>query len=559
MKWLLDLFNDHSTIVYVILVYSLVIAAGVLLGKLAVKGVSFGIAGVLFTGILVSYLGFSVEKEILEFIREFGLILFVYTMGLQVGPGFFASMQSQGLKLNAIAVLTVLCGAAVVVVLFYAMHIPMPVLVGLMSGAVTNTPGLGAAQQTLRDLAVTNPELANLPPIGTYYALAYPGGVLGIILVMIITKLVNRVNVEQENQLLAKKNTKRQPRPATITLQVKNPSIIGRPVQTLFDTLQSNFVVTRVGHDNDVSFATKETVLHKDDVILVVANPRDFHRLRTLVGTESNVDLVKDGASSLVSLPVRITHKEVCSRPLAELDTINNYGVTVTRVTRAGIEFIPSGNTRLQFGDVVRVVGEEKNVESLTKDFGNSDRKLKEPHIAGLFVGIALGVIVGSIPFFIPGVSTPVKLGLAGGPLIVAILISRYGSLFPLTSYVSQSANYMVREIGIVLFLASVGLKAGPDFVRTLVSSEGPVFLLIGFAITVVPLIIAATVARLFYKLNFLELFGLMAGSCTDPPALAFSTQMAGSDAPAVAYASVYPLTMFLRILIPQLLILLFV
>jgi putative transport protein len=559
MKWLLDLFNDHSTIVYVILVYSLVIAGGVLLGKLTVKGVGFGIAGVLFTGILVSYLGFGVEKEILEFIREFGLILFVYTMGLQVGPGFFASFQDQGLKLNAIAVLCVLCGTGVVIALFYSMNIPMPVLVGLMSGAVTNTPGLGAAQQTLRELSAVHPELANLPPIGTYYALAYPGGVLGIILVMILIKVFMRVNVEQENQRLAKKNTKRQPRPGTITLQVKNPSIIGRPVQTLFDTLQSNFVVTRVGHDNEVCTATKETVLHKDDVILVVANPRDFHRLRTLVGTESDVDLVKNGASSLVSRPVRITHKEVCSRPLAELDTINNYGVTVTRVTRAGIEFIPSGDTRLQFGDVVRVVGEEAKVEALTKDFGNSDRKLKEPHIAGLFVGIALGVIVGSIPFFIPGVSTPVKLGLAGGPLIVAILISRYGSLFPLTSYVSQSANYMVREIGIVLFLASVGLKAGPDFVRTLLSSVGPMYLLVGITITIVPIVIAALVARLFYKLNFLELFGMMAGSCTDPPALAFSMQMAGSDAPAVAYASVYPLTMFLRILIPQLLILLFV
>jgi putative transport protein len=558
MKWLFDLFNDHSTIVYVILVYSLVIAAGVALGKLAVKGVSFGIACVLFTGILASYLGFSVEREVLEFIREFGLILFVYTMGLQVGPGFFASLQSQGLKLNAIAVLSVLLSAAVVIGLFYLMRIPMPVLVGLMSGAVTNTPGLGAAQQALRDLTPLHPELQNLPPIGTYYALAYPGGVLGIILVLILIKVVRRVNVEKENEALAQTKARQQPRPSTITLQVKNPAIIGKPVQTLFDTLRSQFVVTRIGHDNEVHAVTKETVLQKDDVILVVASPHDFGRLRNLVGSESDVDLTT-GASSLVSRPIRITHKDITARPLADLDTINHYGVTITRVQRAGIEFIPSGHTRLQFGDVVTVIGEEANVAELTRNFGNSDRKLKEPHIAGLFLGIAAGVIVGSIPFYIPGISTPVKLGLAGGPLIVAILISRYGNMLPLTSYVSQSANYMVREIGIVLFLASVGLKAGPDFVRTLTSSEGPKFLLMGAIITVVPLLIAAIVARMVYKVNYLELFGLLAGACTDPPALAFSNQVAGSDAPAVAYASVYPLTMFLRILVPQLLILLFV
>lgn len=558
MKWLIDLFTNHSTIVNVVLTYSIVIASGVALGKLALKGVSFGIACVLFTGIGASYLGFHIETEILEFVREFGLILFVYTMGLQVGPGFFASLKNQGLKLNGIAVLCVLLSTVVVLALFYAMDMPMPLLVGLMSGAVTNTPGLGAAQQTLKEIAAVHPGIGTLPPLGTYYALAYPGGVIGIITVMILCRWLFKINLEKESTSLAKKNMERVPRPRNVTLQVKNPAIIGQPVKTLFDTLQARFVVSRVYHNGQLSRATKDTVLHEGDVIRVVAQPGDHQRLRTLVGVDSPVDLAGDH-DSLVSRPIRITRKEACARPLAEIDTINNYGVTITRVIRAGIEFIPAGHTRLQFGDVVRLVGEEKDVEALTRDFGNSDKKLKEPHIAGLFLGIALGVIVGSIPFFIPGISTPVKLGLAGGPLIVAIIISRFAYRFPLTSYVSQSANYMVREIGIVLFLASVGLKAGPDFVRTLLSPEGPTFLLMGAAITVIPITVTALVARFVYQLNFLEVFGLVSGASTDPPALSFATQMAGSDAPAVAYASVYPLTMFLRILIPQLLILLFV
>jgi putative transport protein len=558
MKWLFDLFADHSAIVYVILIYALVIASGMMLGKLAVKGVSFGVACVLFTGILVSYFGFGVENKVLEFVRDFGLILFVYTMGLQVGPGFFALLKSHGLPLNALSGLCVLCTVGVVVGIFYLTRIPMPILVGLMSGAVTNTPGLGAAQQTLIDLAPLPPELQNLPSLGTYYALAYPGGVLGIILVLLLIKALKKVNVEKENQALVQKIAQHQPRPGTITLQVQNPAIIGQPVQALFDTLQFHFVVSRIAHNHEVRPVTKETLLHQDDVIQVVANPQDFPRLRTMVGAESDVDLTS-GASSLVSRPVRVTHNEVCARPLTELHTISDYGVTLTRVNRAGIEFIPSGQTRLQFGDVVTVVGEEKQVEELTRNFGNSERKLREPHIAGLFVGIALGVILGSIPFSIPGIATPVKLGLAGGPLIVAILISRYASLLPLTFYMSQGANYIVRELGIVLFLASVGLKSGPDFVRTLTSSEGPRFLLLGMGITVVPLVVTAIVARLVYKMNFMALFGLLAGATTSAPGLAFSTRLAGSDAPAVTYASVYPLTMFLRILVAQLLIFLFV
>jgi putative transport protein len=558
MKWIIELFTNHNTVAFTVLVYAFVIASGVMLGKLSFKGISFGIACVLFTGILAGHFGFTIEKEILEFIREFGLILFVYTMGLQVGPGFFASLQKQGLKFNLLAVLCVGLSVLVVISIFFITKIPMPALVGIMSGAVTNTPGLGAAQQTLKDLSDIHPDLQTMTPMGTFYALAYPGGVLGIILCMIAFKRIYKINLEKENELLFQKNMEQTPRPATISLLVKNPNMYGRPVQALFDTLNTKFVVSRVYHNNRVEQATKNTVLSEDDVILVVAQPNDFDRLKIIVGTESPMDLTKL-KGPVVARKIRITKEDAYSHSLAYLSPIENYGVTITRVARAGIEFIPSGNTRLQFGDIVTAIGEESDLDEMTKDFGNSEKKLLEPHVAGLFLGIAVGVIFGSIPFMFPGLSVPVKLGLAGGPLIVAIFISRFAGFIPLTSYVTQSANYMVREIGIVLFLASVGLKAGPDFIQTITSSKGPLYLLLGISITIIPLVITALVSRLIYKLNYLEICGLLAGASTDPPALSFSTQMTGSDAPAVAYAGVYPLTMFLRILLPQLLLLLFV
>ena len=558
MKWFVDLFTNHGSVAFTVLVYALVIASGVMLGKLSFKGVSFGIACVLFTGILAGHFGFTIEPGILEFIREFGLILFVYTMGLQVGPGFFASLQKQGLKFNLLAILCVGLSIVVVISIFFITRIPMPALVGIMSGAVTNTPGLGAAQQTLKDLSDVHPDLQTMTPMGTFYALAYPGGVLGIILSMILFRRIYKINLETENEALLQKNTEQMPRPATISLLVKNPNMYGRPVQALFDTLNMKFVVSRVYHDNKVQQATKNTVLSEGDVIMVVARPNDFDRLKMIVGQESPMDLTKI-KGPVVAKKIRITKHDAYSHSLAYLSPIENYGVTITRVSRAGIEFIPSGSTRLQFGDIVTAIGEESDLEEMIKDFGNSEKKLLEPHVASLFVGIALGVIFGSIPFMLPGLSVPVKLGLAGGPLIVAIFISRYAGFIPLTSYVTQSANYMVREIGIVMFLASVGLKAGPDFIRTLTSSEGPVYLLLGLSITLIPVLVTGLVSRLIYKLNYLEICGLLAGASTDPPALSFSTQMTGSDAPAVAYAGVYPLTMFLRILLPQLLLLLFV
>jgi putative transport protein len=556
MKWFIDLFTNHGTVAFTVLVYAIVIASGVLLGKLSFKGISFGIACVLFTGIFAGHLGFKVNIEIVEFLRDFGLILFVYTMGLQVGPGFFASLQKQGLKFNLLAVMCVLLSVGVVIAIFFITKIPMPALVGIMSGAVTNTPGLGAATQTLKDISDAHPGIANIP-MGTFYALAYPGGVLGIILCMIAFKRIYKINIEKETQAILQKNMEKTPRPGTINLIVRNPSIYGKTVATLFDTLHSKFVVSRIYHQNQLAQVTKNTVLQEDDVIMVVAQPNDFDRLKTIVGEEASMDLSKM-KGPLVAKKIRITKPEAYSHSLAYLDPLKNYGVMISRISRAGIEFIASGDSRLQFGDIVTAIGEEKQVDELVKDFGNSEKKLMEPHVAGLFLGITIGVIFGSIPFAIPGLSVPVKLGLAGGPLIVAILISRFAGFIPLTSYVTQSANYMVREIGIVLFLASVGLKAGPDFIHTLTSAQGPQYLLLGISITLIPLVITALISRLVYKLNYLEICGLLAGASTDPPALSFSTQMTGSDAPAIAYAGVYPLTMFLRILLPQLLLLLF-
>lgn len=558
MSWFSQLFQDHSSAVYVILIYAIVIAAGVALGKLSYKGVSFGIAFVLFTGIVMSYLGFTIDEKILEYIKDFGLILFVYTMGLQVGPGFFASLRNGGLLFNMLALLSIFICVIIVIIIFYATGIPMPSLVGLMSGAVTNTPGLGAAQQTVKDLSAVHTQLYNLPSLGSYYAIAYPGGVVGIILVMILLKWMLKIDLKKEQEAYLEKNKSSRPKPATITLNVENPLLIGKPLQTIFDTLKSKFVVSRIMHNNEIKSANKDMVLHKNDVVLIVANPADFERFQTLIGSLSELNLLQQ-SGKLITQKIKITRREVCSHPLAELDVIHKYGATITRVLRSGIEFIPTGHTRLQFGDIATVIGNEDNVNNLAAEFGNSEKELKEPNIAGLFLGIAIGVIFGSIPIALPGIPVPVKLGLAGGPLIVAIFISRYGSVIPVISYVTQSANYMVREIGIVLFLSSVGLGAGSAFLSTVLSAQGLELLMLAAVITVVPLLLTSLIARFVYKLNFLEIFGLLSGASTDPPALSFAIKMVGSDSPAIVYAGVYPLTMFLRILVAQLLILLFV
>lgn len=557
MSWLFDLLSDKNAVAYTLLVYSLVIAIGVGLGKIRLWGISFGIACVLFVGLGFSYVGFEVNHEALHFAKELGLILFVYTIGLQVGPGFFASLRREGLKLNGLAALIVVIGVLVVIVLHYTTQLPMATLVGIMSGAVTNTPGLGAAQQTLADLATQHPELANVP-IAAGYALAYPFGVLGIVLTMLILKQILHVNIPAEARLHHKKQGAINPTPSTITLTVKNPMVFGRPVKAIHDILKTNLVVSRIYQDGKISPAMADTLLHENDVVLIVAQRADFDRLRMVVGEDSKMDLSQTPQQDLVSRRINITRKEAYTKTLAELDVVHRFNVTITRVYRSGIEFIPDGRTHLQFGDTVTVIGDVVHIDALAQEFGNSPKRLRTPNVASLFLGIAAGVLLGSLPFNIPGVPVPVKLGLAGGPLVVAILISRYGGLFAVNTFVKPSANLMLRELGIVLFLASVGLSAGPGFAETLISGNGLFWLLLGAFITLVPLLVVAPIARFVFRLNFMELCGLLAGASTDPPALSFANETTGTDAPAVTYAAVYPFTTFLRIMAAQLLILFF-
>lgn len=561
--WVMNLFTNHENVAYVAIVYAFVIATGVALGKIRFWGISFGIACVLFMGILASHFGFTVDGHIQHFIKEFGLILFVYTIGLQVGPGFFASFQQGGIKLNSLAVLSAITCVLTVIALYYLTDTGMPELVGIMSGAVTNTPGLGAGMQTLTDMSAArgiDPSVVDgiRSNISNAYAVAYPFGVLGIILVMMILKSVLKVNLDAEKRLNQWKINKNNSSVDKIAVSVENPILFSKNVAIIKKTLGMDFVISRLYREGKVFMVDKDTNLQHKDVLLLVANPKDFESLCTLVGEKANKSLFDEEATNIVSRRMNVTNKEAYTKKLGDINVREKYGVTISRVYRAGIEFVPTKDTKLQFGDSITVVGEEEHIKLIEKVFGNSKKRMQHPHVAELFFGIVLGIILGSIPIFIPGMSSPVKLGLAGGPLIVAILISRYGGRFSVTHYVSHSANLMVREIGIVLFLASVGLGAGKDFVKTLTEGAGLQWMLMGAVITLVPLIVVSLVARFYFKLNFLEICGLLSGSQTDPPALAFAHDVTGSDAPAVTYAAVYPLTTFMRIMIAQLLLVLF-
>ncbi len=559
MEWLSELLSNHESVAYTVLIYSFVICAGVALGRIKIFGISFGITFVLFMGILVSHFGFIINEHILHFIKEFGLILFVYTIGLQVGPGFFSSFKKEGMTLNLLAILIVLSGAIVTVAIHYITGTPITTMVGIMSGAVTNTPGLGAAQQTVKDLVPNHSENSSImQTLSTGYAIAYPFGVIGIIFSMLVIKKLFHVDIEAETRLNLLKH-KTGSSLDKIVLEVTNPALVGKELRVLWKIMKFNFVVSRVKHNEEILTPSKDYILNEGDKLLIVASHDDQEALESVIGKTVNIDLSAEGKrKNVISRRINVTKPYAYSKRIGEIGVSDKYGVTISRVIRAGVEFIPERNTKLQFGDTIVVIGEEANIIALAKDFGNSKKQLEIPHIAELFLGILIGVLVGSIPFHFPGIPVPVKLGLAGGPLIVAILISRYGGRISVTHYVSSSANLMVREIGIVLFLASVGLGAGNSFWKALTDGDGLYWMLYGVFVTLIPLFIGALVARYFYKLNFLEICGLMAGASTDPPALAFANQSAGSDAPAITYATVYPLTTFLRIMGAQLILLLF-
>ena len=556
MNWFTELFIGNS-VAHTILVYAIVIAIGILLGKVKFFGISLGATFVLFCGILVGHLGVVVDAPTLRFIQEFGLILFIFSIGLQVGPSFFSSFKHEGLQLNGIAMLIVGLNVAVALIIYYvAGNISITDLVGVMSGAVTNTPGLGAAQQTLIE---TIGDRANnsIGSMSLGYAAAYPLGVIGIILSMVILKAIFKINVDREAEEIEREKEDSQLKPHVITYKVTNKLIYDTTVLRLHSIIDRNFTISRLMRaDGTVEIPQGETIIGKDDVLRIVMSAHDQDIFDAIIGPQMDFDWqLETTPLGIVSKRIVITRNELNGRKIGSIRLHEGYKVNVTRVNRAGVELLASPNLSLQLGDRLTVVGREEDVDRLGKRMGNSYKRLDHPNLFTMFIGIFLGILVGSIPIMLPGMSVPMRLGLAGGPLVVAILIGRYGYKVRLVTYTSNAASLMLRELGLCLFLASVGLAAGGKFVSTILSANGALWVLYGFLITIIPLLIATVVARGKFHMNYCTIMGLVSGATTDPPALGYANATAGNDAPAVAYATVYPLTMFMRVLIAELFI----
>lgn len=556
MEWISDLLFKES-VAHTIFIYCIVIASGVFLGKLKLFGVSLGITFVLFMGIIMGHFGFSANHLVIDFVKDFGLILFVFSIGLQVGPGFFSSFRKGGLTLNLIAMSIVLLGGAITLLLHFTTGTSLPMLVGIMSGAVTNTPGLGAAQQALNQVSGNLPG-TSIPDIGLGYAVAYPFGVLGIIATMIVIRKTLHIDVRRELTLFNQDLHPTDSFPEKISIQVTNQDVFNKTIFEISKDISYEIIISRVLRNGELQLASSETVIYENDIVLLVTQKGFINDVVKHIGVQSEMDLTAK-SGKLISKRVMVTNREVFGKDLGSLKLRTRYNINITRVYRSGIELVASPHLRLQMGDRLTVVGDEKSMEKVIEQLGNSIKRLNDPNIVPIFIGILLGVLIGSIPIHIPGIINPIKLGLAGGPLIVAILLSKYGYRFSLVSYTTPSANLMLREIGIVLFLASVGLTAGQNFIPTLLSGDGFLWMGYGALITLVPLLLVGFLSRYILKRNYLEICGLISGSMTDPPALAFANSIAQSEAPAVAYATVYPLVMFLRIFIAQLLILVFV
>ena len=536
-----------------VLILAVVISLGVALGKIKIAGVRLGVTWILFVGITFSHFGMQLNEHLLHFLKEFGLILFVYSIGLQVGPSFFSSFKKGGVQLNLMATGIVLLGVVITYVIYLITGLPITTMVGILSGAVTNTPGLGAAQQAYSDMTGIDS-----PDIAMGYAVAYPLGVLGIILSMIFIRWIFRIRFEEEDKAYTVKQGGAH-EAVRISVEVKNPFLDGKTVLQIKRLINRQFVISRVLHpDGRIDIAGSQTPLSVGDKALIVTTTDDMGLITDFVG--ERLDMDKDEwerlDNQLISRRIMITKSKLNGQYIGALRLRSGYGVNVTRVNRAGVDLIPNHNLQLQMGDRLTVVGSESAINAVSKILGNSMRRLNEPNLIPIFVGIFLGVVLGSVPIMFPGIPQPVKLGLAGGPLVVSILISRFGPHYKLVTYTTMSANLMLREIGIALFLACVGLGAGEGFVHTVLYEEGYHWIGYGFIITVLPLLIVGIIARKVLKVNYYTLMGVSAGAMTDPPALAYSNGVAGNDMPSVGYATVYPLTMFLRILTTQLLIL---
>jgi len=539
-----------------IFVLAVVISTGLLLGKIKIFGVSLGTTWILFFGILLGHLGLEINETVLHFLREFGLILFIYSIGMQVGPSFFSSFKKGGITLNMLATGVVFLGVVTTYIIHVITGLPIATMVGILSGAVTNTPGLGAAQQTYTEITGTTD-----PTIATAYAVAYPLGVVGVILSLILFRYLFKIDPKKENQRIDDQDESKLTEAHMFSLEVNNPAIIGKKIVELKELIEKEFVISRLVHysTGELVVPQTDTVLEENDKLLVVTNLKNIDTIEALIGPRIDMNREEWNKldSLLVSRRVAITKSEINGRSIGQLKLRNLYGVNITRVNRAGVDLIADSRLQLQLGDRVTIVGSEAAIANVEKVLGNSLKRLREPNLISIFIGIALGVLVGSIPFMIPGIPQPVKLGLAGGPLIVAILISKFGPKYKMVTYTTMSANLMLREIGIAIFLACVGLAAGENFVETVVNG-GYKWIGYGVIITVVPVLIIGTIGRKVYKLNYYTLMGMLSGSMTDPPALAFANSTAGNDIPAVSYATVYPLTMFLRVITAQLMILLF-
>ncbi|ANR73937.1 putative transporter [Prevotella scopos JCM 17725] len=563
MNWLIDIFSaeKQDTVAHIMLLYSIVIALGIYLGKIKIGGISLGVAFVLFVGILAGHIKFTGPLPVLGFIQDFGLILFVFMIGLQVGPGFFESFGKDGLKLNILSTVAILLNVLVMFACYYIFFdtsdkTNLPMMVGTLYGAVTNTPGLGAANEALHSVFKNGMNF----DIASGYACAYPLGVVGIIGATIAIRFICKVNLQEENNKLNEEETENPNiKPYSMYLKVQNAYIAGRTLKEISEFLNRDFVCTRMLHDGELSIPSLDNTFELGDEILIVSAEGDAEAIRAFIGPEIEVDWhEEDQPQHLVSRRIVITNNKINGKTLGNLHFRSVYGVNVTRISRQGMDLFAGRNHRFIVGDRIMVVGPEENVNRVAAMMGNSEKRLNAPNIATIFVGIIVGIIFGMLPIAIPHMPVPMKLGLAGGPLVIAILIGRFGYRMGLVTYTTTSANMMLREIGLALFLASVGIKAGATFWDTVTQGDGLKYVYTGFIITIIPILIVGTIARLKYKFNYFTIMGMLAGTYTDPPALAYANSVCTGEAPAIGYSTVYPLSMFLRIFLAQVIVLFF-
>lgn len=561
MDWIINLFTNTESVAHIALLYAVVIAVGILLGKIKIGGISLGVTFVLFAGIVAGHIGFTGPTNILSFIQDFGLILFVFCIGLQVGPGFFESFRKGGVTLNLLSTTLVLLNVGVMFACYYIFFdtndkTNLPMMVGTLYGAVTNTPGLGAANEALE--SVWKAVGGSVPQIAAGYACAYPLGVLGIIGATIAVRFITRTKLEEEEEELKEEaGDNAHTKPLQMHLKVDNTYLAGRTVKQINEFLNRDVVFSRLLHEGNVSIPSSRDVFQMGDEVLVVCAAVDAEAIQAFIGPEIEKPWEEDQSNQpLISKRIVITNPSMNGKELGKMHFSSVYGVTVTRISRQGMDLFASRNYRFQVGDKILVVGPTDNVNRIADLMGNSVKRLDTPNIATIFIGIIIGILFGSIPFAIPGMPVPLKLGIAGGPLIIAILIGRFGHRMKLNTYTTTSANMMLREMGLVLFLASVGVKAGAHFWDTVVEGDGLMYVFTGFLITIIPILIIGTIARLKFKFNYFTIMGMLAGTCTDPPALAYANSICSREAPAIGYSTVYPLSMFLRIFTAQLIVL---